>query len=120
MSQRREPREFLTGVLAAAVMTLAMVALRLTSDILSLPEVLGEGFIRLLPAALFSKILDLMQHAAKPTLEVGILLGQLAVGGLMGRVYGRAPGWPRALAIVAVIWLLVGFLLLPAVGLGLF
>src|ERR671914_83487 len=104
MAQRREPREFTAGVLAAAVMTLAMGALRLSSGLVSLPELLGEGIIRTLPAEVFSALLDLLLKAAKPTLLVCILVGQLLMGGLFGRIYGRAPSWGRAVAIVGAAW----------------
>src|SRR5438067_2857879 len=120
MSERREPREFVAGVLAAVAMTAAMAVLRVASGVLSLPELLGDGFVRVLPGEVFSKLLDVLLRAAKPLLEVGILLGQLAVGGLLGRLYGRAPGWSRALAIGGLIWLIVGVVLLPLLGLGLF
>jgi DMSO/TMAO reductase YedYZ molybdopterin-dependent catalytic subunit len=120
MSERREPREFVAGVLAAVTMTAAMAVLRVASGVPSLPELLGDGFVRVLPGEIFSKLLDVLLRAAKPLLEAGILLGQLAVGGLLGRLYGRAPGWSRALTIVGAIWLIVGVVLLPLLGLGLF
>src|SRR6476646_985183 len=105
MEQRRRQRDFLAGVLAAVVMTLAMAALRAVTDVLSLPELLGEGIIRVMPAAMFSSILDALQKAAKPTLAVLIVLGQLVVGGLLGRIYGVAPSWRRALLITVGTWL---------------
>lgn len=120
MTERRAPREFLAGVLAAIAMTVAMGVLRLATGVLSLPEILGEGIIRILPGELFSAILDVLQHAAKPTLVAGILLGQLAVGGLLGRLYGRAPSPRRALAIAAVTWVVFGVVVFPLLGLGVF
>ena len=99
VSQRRETREFLAGVLAAGLMTLAMLLLRASTGVLSLPELLGEAVIRVMPGELFSRLLDLLLRAAKPMLEVCIVLGQLAVGGLLGRLYGQNPGWRRALRL---------------------
>jgi DMSO/TMAO reductase YedYZ molybdopterin-dependent catalytic subunit len=101
-------------------MTAAMIVLRLATGVLSLPELLGEGFIRVLPPEVFSKILDVLLRAAKPTLEAGILVGQLVLGGLLGVLYARDPGWKRALAIVGATWVIVGVILLPLLGLGLF
>jgi DMSO/TMAO reductase YedYZ molybdopterin-dependent catalytic subunit len=112
--------QFLAGVVAAAVMTAAMVILRLATGVLSLPELLGEGLIRVLPPEVFSRILDTLLRAAKPTLEAGIVIGQLALGGALGLVYARDPGWRRALFIGGATWLLVGLLLLPLLGLGAF
>src|SRR5712691_10231674 len=113
MTQRKESRQFLAGVLAAVAMVVTMAVLRLATDILSLPELLAEGFIRILPAEVFSKLLDLMQHAAKPTLGVLIVVGMLIVGGGLGRIYGRAPSWKRALSIAAIVWFVVGLGFLP-------
>src|SRR5687768_4109493 len=109
-------REFLAGLLAAVVMTAAMIILRLTTGVLSLPELLGEGFIRVLPPEVFSRILDVLLRAAKPALEAGILVGQLVLGGLLGMLYARDPSWKRALAIVGAVWLIVGVILLPLLG----
>jgi DMSO/TMAO reductase YedYZ molybdopterin-dependent catalytic subunit len=120
MTKGTQLREFLAGLLAAAVMTVAMAILRLTSGVLSLPEMIGEGVIRLLPPQVFSRILDALLGAAKPSLELGILLGQLLTGGLLGRIYARKPGWRSALVIAMGVWLVVGVALLPLLGLGLF
>jgi DMSO/TMAO reductase YedYZ molybdopterin-dependent catalytic subunit len=114
-------RGFLAGVLAAATMTLVMVVLRLTTDVLSLPEILGEAIITLMPAAIFSAALDLMQRAAKPTLYLSILLGIVLVGGLLGRWYAAGEqSWSRAVKLALVMWLVFGVLVLPALGVGLF
>lgn len=114
------PRQFFAGLLAAGVMTAAMVVFRLASEAPSLPELLGEGLILVLPPEVFSKILDTLLRAAKPTLQAGILIGQLALGGALGLVYAREPGWRRALAIAGATWLVVGLVLLPLLGLGVF
>ena len=84
---------FLAGVGAALVMTAAMAVLRYTTGSPSLPEILGEAIIGLMPAPVFSFILDTMQKAAKPTLYLGIFAGMLAMGGLLGRgfAYGDLP-----------------------------
>jgi len=112
---------FFLGLLAALLMTAVMAALRLTTDVLSLPEILGETFITVMPAPMFSAILDVLQRAAKPTLYVGIFVGQLVVGGLLGRWYlAGEPTWRRALKLALVVWLVVGGLALPVVGAGLF
>mgnify|MGYP001019272687 CR=1 FL=1 len=98
-------RGFLAGVGAALAMTVAMVVLRFATGIPSLPEVIGEAFISLMPAAAFSAILEVLRTAAKPTLYVGIMVGTLVVGGLLGRgfAYGDLT-WRRALALSAAIW----------------
>jgi DMSO/TMAO reductase YedYZ molybdopterin-dependent catalytic subunit len=120
MTTRREPREFLAGVLAAGVMLAGMLLLRLMTGVQSLPELLGEGFIRILPPELFSRLLDTLLRAAKPTLVASIVVGTLIVGGGLGRLYGRQPSWKRALQLALAAWLLVGLGLLPLLGLGFF
>jgi DMSO/TMAO reductase YedYZ molybdopterin-dependent catalytic subunit len=112
---------FLAGVGAALAMTAAMAVLRYTTGTPSLPEILGEAIIGLMPAQLFSTILDAMQKAAKPTLYAGIFVGMLLVGGLLGRgfAYGEL-SWRRAATLAAVLWAAFGLVILPLLGVGLF
>ena len=107
-------RVFLAGVGAALVMTAAMALLRATTGTPSLPEILGEALISLMPASVFSAILDVMQYAAKPTLFAGIFVGMLAVGGLLGKgfAYGDLT-WRRAFTLAAVVWAAFGLVVLP-------
>ncbi|MGE3271210.1 MAG: molybdopterin-dependent oxidoreductase [Chloroflexota bacterium] len=114
-------RGFLAGVGAALFMTAAMVALRYTSGIPSLPEILGEAIIGLMPAPIFSYLLDNLRTAAKPILYVGIFLGMLGVGGLLGR--GFAWGdltWRRTLKLGVIVWAVFGLVLMPLLGVGFF
>src|SRR5688572_29118455 len=107
-------RAFLGGVGAALAMTAAMAVLRFTTGTPSLPEIVGEAIIGLMPAPVFSFILDTMQKAAKPTLYVGIFVGMLAVGGLLGNgfAYGEL-SWRRAFRLGAVVWAAIGLIVLP-------
>jgi DMSO/TMAO reductase YedYZ molybdopterin-dependent catalytic subunit len=112
---------FLIGIVAALLMTATMVVLRLTTGTPTLPEILGEAIIWLMPAAVFSTILDTMQQAAKPVLYVGIFVGMLLVGGLLGRGFAfGALIWSRALQLAAVLWAVFGLVLFPLMGVGLF
>ena len=114
-------RGWLAGLLAAGVMTAVMAVLRLTTGVLSLPEIVGEAIISLMPAAVFSAVLDVMQRAAKPTLYAAIFLGQIAVGGVLGRWYARGEtSWARALKLALAVWLVIGVVALPVLGAGLF
>ena len=114
-------RAFGAGVGAALVMTAAMAVLRYTTGTPSLPEIVGEAIIGLMPASVFSMILDAMQKAAKPTLFTGIFVGMLAVGGMLGKgfAYGELT-WRRALTLAAVVWATFGLVILPLLGVGLF
>src|SRR6266446_6077036 len=87
---------FTSGVIAAAVMLLAIVVLRLISGVTSLPEVVAEGLLVMMPGALFSAVLDSLQHAAKPLFYVAVGIGMVVVGGLLDRWYGTQPTWTQA------------------------
>src|SRR6266536_1761396 len=85
---------FAAGVAAATVMVLVIVLLRVLSGVVSLPEVVAEGLLARMPGALFSAVLDSLQHAAKPLFYLAIVIGLILVGGLHGR-----PGWRVACAV---------------------
>src|SRR5947207_15517370 len=96
---------FTAGVVAAAVMLIAIAMLRALSGVLSLPEIVAEGLLVNMPGALFSAVLDALQHAAKPLFYVAVAIGMLIVGGLFGRFYARQPTWQQAAKIGIVVWL---------------
>src|SRR5947209_19953251 len=87
---------FTAGVGAAGVMLIPLVVLRLVSGVISLPEIVAEGFLQLLPGAVFSTLLDSLQRSAKPLMYVGVAIGIVIVGGLLGRWYGARPNWNHA------------------------
>src|SRR6266508_578740 len=87
---------FSAGVIASLVMLAAIAILRALSGVTSLPEVVAEGLLVLMPGALFSAILDSLQHAAKPLFYLGVGIGMLVVGGFVGRFYATVPGWKQA------------------------
>src|SRR5207244_7035899 len=96
---------FAAGVAAAAIMLLAIVLVRLLSGVMSLPEVVAEGLLMLLPGVLFSAVLDSLQHAAKPLFYLAVGIGILIVGGLFGRWYAHRPAWRQVLRLVLRVWL---------------
>ena len=111
---------FAAGVVAAAVMLVAIGVLRALSGATSLPEVVAEGILVMLPGALFSAVLDSLQHAAKPLFYLGVAIGMLIVGGLLGRWYGDNPSWRQAVKIVLGVWLVFGLVVYTILGAGLF
>ncbi len=111
---------FTAGVIAAAVMLLAIVVLRLLSGVESLPEIVAEGILVNLPGALFSAVLDQLQHSAKPLFYLGIAIGMLIVGGLLGRWFAGAPTWQRLAKIVIGVWLIFGLGVYLVLGAGFF
>src|SRR3982074_751235 len=90
---------FAAGVVAAVVMLLAIVLLRMLSGVTSLPEIVGEGLLGVMPGALFSAVLDSLQHAAKPLFYFSVAIGMVLVGGLLGRWYSTQPTWMQAAKI---------------------
>jgi DMSO/TMAO reductase YedYZ molybdopterin-dependent catalytic subunit len=111
---------FSAGVLAATVMLVSVVILRVLSGVLSLPEVVAEGVLVLLPGALFSAILDNLQHAAKPLFYLAVAIGMLVVGGFLGRWYSDRPGWRQAARIVVGVWVVFGVGVYTILGAGIF
>jgi DMSO/TMAO reductase YedYZ molybdopterin-dependent catalytic subunit len=109
---------FAAGVAAAAVMLLAIVVLRALSDVMSLPEVVAEGLLMLLPGVLFSAVLDSLQHAAKPLFYLAVGIGILIVGGVFGRWYADRPGWGQVVRLVLGIWLVFGLGVYTILGAG--
>jgi hypothetical protein len=109
---------FTAGVIAAGVMLLAIVILRLLSGVESLPEVVAEGVLVNLPGALFSAVLDSLQHSAKPLFYLAIGIGILIVGGLLGRWYASEPTWQRACKIVVGVWVVFGVVVYMLLGAG--
>src|SRR5437016_9014853 len=111
---------FAAGVLAAAVMLVAIVVLRLLSGVTSLPEVVAEGLLVVMPGALFSAVLDSLQHAAKPLFYISVGIGMVVVGGLLGRWYGTQPTWTQAAKIAVGTWLVFGVGIYTILGAGIF
>jgi DMSO/TMAO reductase YedYZ molybdopterin-dependent catalytic subunit len=111
---------FAAGVIAAAVMLVAIGVLRALSGVMSLPEVVAEGLLVNMPGALFSAVLDALQHAAKPLFYVAVGVGMLIVGGVLGRWYAQDPTWERAAKIVGGAWLVFGLGVYTLLGAGLF
>jgi|SRR5579864_4031524 len=111
---------FTAGVIAAAIMVLAIVILRALSGVTSLPEVVAEGILVNLPGALFSTVLDAFQHSAKPLFYLMIVIGMLVVGGLLGRWFAVRPTWQRAAQIAVGAWIVFGVGVYMLLGAGIF
>jgi DMSO/TMAO reductase YedYZ molybdopterin-dependent catalytic subunit len=111
---------FTAGVVAAAVMLVAIIVLRLLSGATSLPEIVAEGLLVNMPGALFSAVLDALQHSAKPLFYLAVGIGVLIVGGFLGRWYASQPTWQQALKIVISVWLVFGLGVYTLLGAGLF
>jgi DMSO/TMAO reductase YedYZ molybdopterin-dependent catalytic subunit len=112
---------FVAGGVAAVLAVLALLVLRVALGGPSLPEILQEGIVQRLPGALFSAALDQLRFAGKPLLFGSILIGMVVVGGGIGAWYARRERSVEASALIALAaYLLVGLVLLPAFGAGVF
>src|SRR5258707_15619558 len=80
---------FTAGVIAAGAMLVAIAILRALSGVISLPEIVAEGLLVNMPGALFSTVLDALQHAAKPLFYLAVGIGMLIVGGFLWRWYAK-------------------------------
>src|SRR3954465_9353642 len=89
------------GAIAAAWMTGAMLAHRLFFGIASVPGLITERVIPLVPGQTSGDILGRVGQFAKLIPELSAIVAQLIVGGLIGAWYARswgktdAPTWKR-------------------------
>ena len=119
---------FAVGVVAGAVFTVVLLALRVLLDTQVVSEVLADWITRLLPPELFDALLERLQFGAKPLLFSLIQLGQVGVGGGIGILYARAAGGTvsvrarlRRVGLLTVyFWLALAFLATPLLGGGFF
>jgi DMSO/TMAO reductase YedYZ molybdopterin-dependent catalytic subunit len=88
---------FAAGVVAMTVAVLLALAWRLASGILTLPEIIGDHLVRLIPGELFEIGIQSLGPLAKKGFVVGLMLGQVVVGGGLAIVLARfSPGAPNA------------------------
>lgn len=119
----------LAGLTAGLVMTLSMIVLRILLNTVSVPEVLAERFVAIVPASFFSEVLGLLESFAKLVLIVGFLIAQVFVGGAFGVVYTRIlvpvrldllPPWTGGVIFSLALWLFTMTLVIPIAGGGVF
>ncbi len=127
---------FIAGLVAGIVASGAMIIGSTIFGGISLPEELGSEITALMPPAMFANLHQLIGGDAKVYLFYIILVGQCLVFALSGGLYNLAIGsravtsrtgttrtqldWLDGVVLATLLWLLVGFLLLPATGAGIF
>ncbi|MGH7918913.1 MAG: molybdopterin-dependent oxidoreductase [Candidatus Dormibacteraceae bacterium] len=90
----------------------------------AMPQLIQAPLLSLLPGAVFGFLIDALQHWGKIGEEIGLLVAIVVVFALFGAATSglarRIPGWRRwvGFGAAAVVWLLVSFALLPAIGAG--
>lgn len=120
---------FGAGVVAAALMGVVMLGVRMAAGIPSYPELIGNALSSNVPIALFNLSTGTLGTETKPLLFSIIVLCMVAVGGLLGLLYARRLCRPdlgawRGLLFPAVrlggfVWLVLMLVLSPLVGAGL-
>src|SRR5687767_3910085 len=86
------PGGFGAGVGASIVMMLVMAALRLTTNTISIPELMEESLIRLTGGEIEAFFINELGVGGKALLLVTIVEGTLLLGGILGLTYTRV--WP--------------------------
>ena len=116
---------FYFGLLAAVLATAVMIALGDLWRAPVVPQMISDRITATLPVETFGQILATFEAWAKPIAFAGILIGQVLVGGLLGLVAenvmrrGVSP-WLVLLGLIGGLWLLLGLLMTPLGGLGVF
>ncbi len=120
---------FLLGAFAGALASAVMLVLRILTPTPSIAEFVQDALVSVVPGAVFSWVLDRVGFNAKPLMFALIIVGQIAVGGVLGILYTRISP-VRQISIVTAfgdvvlfsvaLWALVGFVLLPLTGDGAF
>lgn len=119
---------FGAGVVAAALMGIVMLGIRMAAGIPTYPELIGNVLSANVPIALFNLSTGTLGTETKPALFSVITAAMIGVGGLLGIAYARnlyqpARGWRGALypavRLGGIVWLVLMLLFSPLVGAGL-
>src|SRR5207249_214174 len=118
---------FGAGVGAALVMMLVMAVLRLTTNTVSVPELMEESLIRLTGGQIESFFINLLGVGGKALLLVSIVEGTLLLGGALGLAFthfwplrAAKTRWVSGLLFGLVLGLLLNAVFLPLVNQGFF
>lgn len=127
---------FIAGLVAGIVASGVMLLGSTVFGGISLPEEFGSEITALMPPTMFAYLHQLIGGDAKVYLFYIILVGQCLVFALCGGLYTLAIGshvvtsrtgvrrtrldWLDGVVLALILWLLTGFLLLPATGAGIF
>ncbi len=110
-------RSFWYGAAGGCAFVFVELLGRLLRTVPTLPELIQDRLVLLLPGPVFSLLLDRFLYLGKPLLFAALLLGQVLLGGLAGIVAGR---WGRYAVIAAILWLVTGLVVLPLASRGVF
>jgi DMSO/TMAO reductase YedYZ molybdopterin-dependent catalytic subunit len=98
------------GLAAGCAFVTLELAARVFGGVLTLPELIQDRLVQMLPGPLFAWVLTHLLYLGKPTLFSTLLLFQILLGGLAGTAIAAIR---RPVELVAGLWLFTGFGLLP-------
>lgn len=110
-------RAFWIGIAAGFAFLIVELLGRVVAGVPTVPELIQDRLVLLLPGPVFSFVLDRLLYLGKPGLFTGLLLAQAVLGGVGGLVFAR---WREPVALGAVVWLATGLVVLPVAGQGVF
>jgi DMSO/TMAO reductase YedYZ molybdopterin-dependent catalytic subunit len=110
-------RGFWSGVGAGSAFVVIALLARVFARIPTIPELIQDRLVLLLPGRLFAFLLDRLLYLGKPLLFLQILLITVVAGGLLGIAVAR---WGHLLPAALLVWAATGLLLFPAAGHGVF
>jgi DMSO/TMAO reductase YedYZ molybdopterin-dependent catalytic subunit len=110
-------RYFWSGAAAGCAFVVVALLGRAVNATPTLPELVQDRLVLLMPGPVFSLLLDRFLYLGKPLLFAALLLCQVAIGGLAGMAIGR---WRRPFVTAAVLWLVTGVIVLPLAGRSIF
>lgn len=127
--RRRTINGFVAGVEAGILASLLMLVFKRMWEVATLPDIVADGIVQLVPSRVFAFLLLNLREDAKPLLFISLIVAQVVLGGLIGWAYARTQGariaaplrssWATGLAIAALLWLFTVLVLLPLSGAGL-
>lgn len=103
-------RRFATGLAAGCAYLTVELLGRVLAEVPTIPELIQDSLLRLLPGQVFAFLLDRLLYLGKPLLFAGLLLAQLVTLGLVNVATAR---WRHPFRVAAALWLATGFVLLP-------
>jgi len=120
--RRAALRGFGWGVLAGLVLVTLMYLANLLLGLKTLPQLLNQPLLSIMPGFVFGFLIDKLQHAGKVVEELGLIIAMVAGLGVLGAAWGWTSRiWHSqhsALAFAAAGWVVVAAILLPISGSG--
>jgi DMSO/TMAO reductase YedYZ molybdopterin-dependent catalytic subunit len=115
-------RGFGWGALAGVALVALMYMANLLLGLRTLPALLNQPILSLMPGFVFGFLIDTLQHAGKVVEEFGLIVAMVVALGVLGAAWAVASLRWRfqylALAFAGLGWLVVAAILLPLGGAG--